>query len=94
MKCRAIIDDYDNLAYYAPAQRVTVPGEKPCSFKARFRVGSLCLCKRHQQLALDGLLDEDGRVAARQTRADVRRYPSKFPHGLYTWARDLEPEEL
>ena len=94
MKCQAIIEDWDNLAYHASMQRVRIPGTKECSFKARFRVGELCLCKRHAQLALDGLLQDNGVIAGASMRRDVRRYPEKFPHGIFKWARDLEMEKL
>jgi hypothetical protein len=38
--------------------------------------------------------EDDGTVATRSVRADVRRYPTKFIGGIYRWAKDLTPEEI
>ncbi len=61
------------------------PGNKPCPRGGRGNVGHLCLCKVHERMALEGLIDETGRVAPRADIANVRKYPTKFPHGLNTW---------
>jgi len=89
MKCQAIIEDFENLAYYAPAQRIRAAGSKPCSRAAKYRVGKLCFCKSHAQLALDGLVDEQGEVASTAIRRDVRAHPERHKGGFFSWARGL-----
>ena len=65
MKCQAIIEDYDRAERYNLRSRIIIPGEKPCSFKATFKIGKLHLCSRHTQLAVEGLIDKHGNVADR-----------------------------
>ncbi len=93
-KCQATVEDYVNGSSYNLARPFTVPKHKQCSRYARSKLGTLCLCALHTKLALEGLVDEDGNVATRSALADVRRYPKKFADGLYSWARDLKPEEI
>jgi hypothetical protein len=40
-------------------------------------------------MAREGLIMESGHVADRRDIRNVRRYPKKFPHGLYSWVRKL-----
>lgn len=84
MNCQAVIDDRDRPAYHAPMQRISVPGDKPCSRTAHGQVGHLHLCRKHFGLACEGLIDERGRVASRADIRAVRKH-GKFPDGLYTW---------
>ncbi len=87
--CLAIVDDMEHLAYYAPRQGLVQPGSKPCSHEAKETVGHLRLCATHARMAREGLIMESGRVADREDIRNVRRYPKKFPHGLYSWVRKL-----
>jgi hypothetical protein len=65
--------------------------EGPCTRNAVATLGKLCFCGQHVKLAQDGLIEADGLVAEPSQLADVRRYPDKFPNGLYSWARGIEP---
>jgi len=93
-KCQATVEDYKNGTSYNLARAFTVPKHRQCSRYATSKVGTLCLCALHTRLALEGLVEENGDVATRSAIADVRRYPNKFVGGLYSWARDLKPEEI
>jgi hypothetical protein len=92
--CQATVEDYENGTHYNIARPFTVPKIKLCSRAAKFKLGTLCLCALHTKLAQDGLVEDNGTVATRSVRADVRRYPKKFVGGIYSWARDLTPEEI
>lgn len=93
-KCQATVEDYANGTRYNLARSCTVPENRQCSRYAKSKVGNLCLCALHTKLTLAGLVEEDGTVATRSALADVRRYPHKFVGGLYSWAKDLKPEEI
>lgn len=93
-QCQAIVEDYENGTRYNISPPCTVPKAKQCSRKARAKLGKLCLCNLHTKLAQEGLVDEDGEVATRSVLRDVRKYPKKFPQGIYRWAKDLIPEEI
>jgi len=91
--CQAIVDDWDRLSYYAPRQRVSVPGNKPCSRRSTEAVQHLHLCATHARLAREGLVAESGRVANQPDIRNVHRYPEKFPNGLYSWVQNHRPRE-
>jgi len=93
-KCQATVEDYVHGTRYNLSRPFTSPKHKQCSRYARLKVGKLCLCALHTKLALEGLVDDDGTVATRGALADVRKYPKKFPEGIYSWARGLKAEEL
>lgn len=84
-RCQAIVEDYERPAYRASMQRITAPSHRRCKRAANEPVEHLSLCSPHARLCRDGLIDRDGTVAPRPSIADVRRYPSKFPRGLYDW---------
>jgi len=86
MLCQAIVEDWEHLSYFAGPQRITCPGHKPCSREAKGVVKHLHLCTTHIRMAREGLVDARGHVAPKSMIRDVRRYPKKFPRGLYTWA--------
>ena len=88
--CDAIVQDKDNILYQASMQRITAYGSKPCSKKAVETVGHLSLCRVHARLAREGLVSEKGHVACPADIQAVRRYPKKFPHGMYPWVHDQE----
>lgn len=94
VKCQAIVEDYVNGTHYNIRRSMTVPKEKQCSRNARMKLGKFCFCNLHTKLAQEGLIDEDGNVLTRSSLADVRKYPHKFPEGVYLWARGLTPEEI
>lgn len=94
LKCQAVVEDYENGTHYNLSRSFTTPDHRPCSRYARSKVGKLCLCALHTKLALEGLIDESGQVATRSVLHDVRKYPKKFPNGVYCWARNLKAEEL
>lgn len=93
-KCQATIEDYKNGTSYNLARSFTVPEHRGCNRYATSKLGKLCLCALHTKLACEGLVDESGNVATRSVLADVRRYPKKFAGGIYSWAKDLTPEEI
>lgn len=92
MKCQAqvqrVVGHYNLRRYLAEYEY------GPCKFNACATLGKLHLCTKHTKLALEGLVDETGEVADRGALRDVRRYPHKFPEGLYRWAKGLEPKAL
>lgn len=91
MQCQAVIEDFANGKPYPGLRRgVTVPMRRRCTRTARHGVGPLQLCVQHTILARDGLIDTDGAVAPRAAIRDVRRYPKKFPSGLYSWAHGVK----
>lgn len=94
MICQATINDYENGQRFNLARVFVVPKQRSCKRQATHRIGSLCLCLQHKQLALDGLIDEAGNMASRSVIRDVRRYPKKFPGGIFTWARGLTASEI
>ncbi|HSN25522.1 MAG TPA: hypothetical protein VLT45_04530 [Kofleriaceae bacterium] len=94
MKCQAIVQDWANATRYNLSRQLRVAPSKPCSRNAVSKVGPLCLCRTHVRLALDGLIDEEGRVEDRSVLADVRHYPSKFPNGVHRWQLGLEAGPL
>jgi hypothetical protein len=94
VKCQATIEDFENGTHYNLSRSFTVPEHRQCRRNARSKVGTLCFCASHTKLAFDGLIDESGTVASRSVIADVRRYPKKFPKGVYHWAQKLTAEEI
>lgn len=86
--CQAIVDDHDHPAVYAPRQRISSPGDKPCSRRAKVTLGKLALCTVHAQLAAEGLVHLSGRVHDRNTIRDVRRV-KHLRDGIETWQRGL-----
>lgn len=92
MKCQAQVERVTGRANLRRVVAQTAYGR--CTRNAVATLGRLCLCTQHIKLALDGLVNKDGVVVERGALRDVRRYPHKFPHGLYQWARDLKPEPL
>jgi hypothetical protein len=94
VKCQAVIEDYENGTHYNLSRSFTAPDHRQCRRNARSKVGTFCFCAMHAKLALDGLIDEGGQVATRSVIADVRKYPKKFPQGVYHWARNLTAEEI
>lgn len=90
--CSAIVesDRHEDGAKHYSRQRVIVYGHKRCSRKGVGHIGHLDFCTTHARLAREGLIDENGQVASKSEIRDVRNYPTKFPGGLYRWARDLE----
>jgi hypothetical protein len=93
MKCQAMIEDYAQGQHFT-MQRLTIPKTRQCMRNAKFKLGSLCFCMIHLKLAREGLIDEAGIVAPRQSIRDVRDYPKKFPNGLYQWADNLKSEAI
>ncbi len=89
LRCAAICDDFDRLKVHAPAQRISVPGDKKCSKYVTERLGHLELCGQHAKMAREGLLDANGRVASRADINNVRKYPKQFPGGLYHWLKEI-----
>lgn len=69
---------------YRP-RRIAMSTQRQCKRNAAQKVGHLQLCSQHAKMAREGLIDSDAHVAPEQSIADVRRYPAKFPHGLYDW---------
>jgi hypothetical protein len=94
IKCQAIVEDYANGRRNNLVRVIVTPKDKPCSRIARIKLGNFCFCALHAKLAQDGLINHDGHVAPRGDLRDVRRYPNKFPNGLYDWARCLTPKEI
>lgn len=86
--CQAIIDDHDRPRVHAPMQRISAPGDKPCSRRAKVTLGKLALCNAHARLAQEGLVQEGGRVHDRNTIRDVHRV-AHLRGGLETWQRGL-----
>jgi hypothetical protein len=93
-KCQATVEDFENGTRYNLARVFITPVAKPCSRNAKLQVGEFCFCAQHAKLALGGLIDDDGSVATRNALRDVRKYPKKFPDGIYTWARSLTAKEI
>jgi hypothetical protein len=60
-----------------------------CSNEATSAVGHLVLCSDHTALALEGLLEYDGREASAVVLRDVRNNPQIFPRGVFPWANGL-----
>jgi hypothetical protein len=97
VKCQAQVErvtGHANVAGYRRGARMVLTETGSCTREAVASVGALCLCTQHVKLALDGLIDSDGAVASRGELRDVRRYPDKFPRGLYSWAHGLKPIEF
>lgn len=87
--CRALIDDHAKAKSYSGLRRPTTTyGTKQCPRTGREQVKHLWLCPMHARMARTGLVDESGRVASRADIQTIRRYPKKFPRGLYHWAQD------
>jgi hypothetical protein len=86
-QCQAIVDDWERLKVHAPRQRLSMPGDKPCSRRATEPVEHLHLCSTHARMAREGLVMETGRVANKEDIRNVHRYPRSFPRGLYHWAQ-------
>lgn len=94
--CQAICEDFERPRYHASMQRITCPGEKPCSRKAKVQFntgkGILCLCTTHARLAREGFVAENGQVTGRN---DIREYRAKMDRrpGLFrpphTWVKGL-----
>ena len=91
--CDAIIPDPNNVLYRASMQRITSLGKKNCSRKSIETVGHLSLCKVHARLAREGLVARDGTVAESADIQIVRRYPQKYPHGLFKWLMEVDPNK-
>lgn len=89
MKCQAMV--WHQGASLNLRRVIRTFNKKQCTRNAAATLGSLCLCKQHVKMAQDGLVQADGDVAQPSQAADVRRYPDKFPTGLYRWAHGLEP---
>lgn len=86
-KCVAIIESensWDGATYYS-MQGIVSRGSRQCSRRACEKVGHLDLCKVHARLAREGMIDANGHMAARASINDARRFPKKFPGGLYRW---------
>ncbi len=92
MKCQAQVERIKSRLNLRPVIITTEYG--PCTYNAVATVGKLHLCTVHVRLALSGLIDEAGTVAERGALRDVRKYPKKFPRGLFQWAEGLEPIAL
>lgn len=90
--CDAIVesDRHEDGARHYSMQRLVAMGSRRCSRKATEKVGHLSCCKVHARLAREGMVADTGHVAPRQSIADARRFPRRFPHGLYDWAHKLE----
>lgn len=87
-QCQAIVDDWERLKVHAPRQRISLPGDKPCSRRGAEQVEHLHLCSTHARMAREGLVMESGRVVNRDDIRNVHRwYPDSFPHGLHHWAQ-------
>jgi hypothetical protein len=86
-RCNAIVETADPAhgGKHYSMQRVTVMGSKPCGRKSIELVGHLKLCTVHARMAREGLIDKSGVVAPRDSIRDARRYPKRFPGGIYTW---------
>ncbi len=93
-KCQATVENYRDGTSYNLARPFTVPKHQQCSRYAKSEVGKFCFCALHTKFALAGLIDDGGAVATRAALADVRKYPKKFPDGIYSWARGLKAEEI
>jgi hypothetical protein len=85
--CAAIVesDSSNDGAKHYSMQGIISRGSRQCSRKACEKVGHLDLCKVHARLAREGMVDERGVVAPRASIKDARRFPHKFPGGLYGW---------
>jgi hypothetical protein len=94
MSCEAIIEDFENGTSFNLRQRFIVPKRRHCTRRATARVGHRCFCTKHAQLAVEGLIQEDGEVATRSVISAVRRFPKKFPGGLYSWAKGLTAQPI
>ena len=94
MKCQAVIEDHKNGTRYNLSRVISVPDVRPCSFSATCKIGPLHLCSRHGELAKEGMIDNNGRVPSRSEIEIARKYPKRFPHGLFSWARDFKLERL
>lgn len=98
MKCQAQVEritGHSNVAgFRRGARMVHSEYNGTCTRNAVAKLGALSMCAAHVKLALEGLIDESGKVADRGSLRDVRRYPNKFRGGLYSWAKDLKPEPL
>lgn len=93
-QCAALVETEEGAKSYS-MQRIRSVVSKRCSRRGKYQVGHLHLCTVHARLAYDGLIDEEGGIAPKQSIADVRKYPKKFPGGLYVWARNLpRPSDL
>jgi len=92
--CEAIIEDYVNGTRNNLRSVIVVPKSRQCMHNARVKLGTLCLCTRHGQLAKDGLVDARGYVAPRGDIRNVRDNPKHFPNGLHSWARNLTIKEI
>jgi hypothetical protein len=85
--CAAIVesDRHEDGAKHYSMQRVITYGRRRCSRKATTQVGHLACCSAHARMARDGFISETGYVADKGSMRDARRYPEKFPTGLYNW---------
>jgi hypothetical protein len=94
VQCQAEIKDYANGNRFNLSRVVVIPDLRKCSRKAVQRLGKFCFCKKHTELALEGLIDDDGSVADPTSIRTARKYPKKYPSGLYSWTKSLIPEPL
>jgi len=93
-RCEAIIEDYVHGTRNNLRSVIVVPKSRQCLHNARVKLGTLCLCTRHGQLAKDGLVDDRGYVAPRGDIRNVRDNPKHFSNGLHSWARNLTIKEI
>ncbi len=89
--CCAQVETTDGVSQYT-MQRVRMTRRKTCERKATRKIGPLDFCTVHARMVRKGLIDERGVVLDSNTLADIRRYPQKWPRGLYDWHRQY-PEE-
>lgn len=91
--CDVTIQDRDSALTYNLSRSVTVYKTKRCSRRevvqllcteqSQLHPMGLGFCTAHARLARAGLVDENGNMATRSDVQTVRRYPRKFPAGLY-----------
>lgn len=94
VKCQAIIEDRKHGTRYNLSRVIVAPDVRPCRFSATCKLGPLHLCSRHGDLAKEGMIDDDGHVGSSSDIDAARRYPKKFPSGLFSWAKGLKLERL
>lgn len=86
----AVFEDTANGTRYNISRVIVTYQSKRCSREETTDVGHLHLCAQHAELAVKGLIDQDGNCASVAERRDVSRYPKKYPRGLFHWAQELK----